>query len=388
MTHLHTKPLSDLITIAKGKKAPEVLTVPTKTSLRYLQIEDLRPDANAKYCEPFNCPRATKSDVIIAWDGANAGTASCNLEGHIGSTLAVLRFASPTNLSAPFLSRFLQGNFAYLQKTATGATIPHISRDALTALQIPMLPLAEQEHIVRLLDDADELLKLRAQADRRTADLLPALFHEMFGDPAANPKRLPVVSIGEVIHPIEFGISEALSTGCEYQAGRIAVLRIANITAEGTLDYTDLRYLKVSDATRNRLLLTKGELLFNWRNSPKWVGKTAIFDHDEPCIFASFLYRLRARTDLIDRHFLWFYLNHLRRSGFFESKCRQAVSQANLGRDELSAVQIILPPLPMQKEFARLVTETHELQAQQAASRRLLEDLFQSLLHRAFRGQV
>jgi len=113
-----TRKLGELITIAKGKKAPDTFAAPTRTSLRYLQIEDLRVDATVKYCEPFNCPKATKHDAIIAWDGANAGTVSCNLEGHIGSTLAILRPIEATILSAPFLSRFLEGNFDYLQKTA------------------------------------------------------------------------------------------------------------------------------------------------------------------------------------------------------------------------------------------------------------------------------
>jgi type I restriction enzyme S subunit len=383
-----TKPLGELIAIEKGKKAPEAFSAPTTTRLRYLQIEDLRPDANVKYCEPFRCPRATKSDVIIAWDGANAGTVSCNLEGHIGSTLAILRPIPAITLSAPFLSRFLEGQFEYLRRTATGATIPHISKSALTALQLPLPPLAEQERIVKLLDEADELRKLRAQADRRTSSLLPALFDEMFGEPDSNPRGWRVVNVGDVVHPIEFGISEALSRGCEYQPGRIAVLRIANITAEGTVDYTDLRYLKVSDAKRNQLLLNKGELLFNWRNSPKWVGKTAIFDFDKPCIFASFLYRLRVVEGAVDQFYLWFYLNHLRRIGFFESKCRQAVSQANFGRDELAAVRIILPPLPLQKDFAKRVTEIREMEVGQAASRKRLEALFQSMLHMAFEGQL
>ena len=53
----------------------------------------------------------------------------------------------------------------------------------MPSIDIPVPPLAEQERIVKLLDEADELRKLRAQADRRTADLIPALFHEMFGDP-------------------------------------------------------------------------------------------------------------------------------------------------------------------------------------------------------------
>ena len=60
--------------------------------------------------------------------------------------------------------------------------------ELLEHFQIPVPPLAEQERIVKLLDEADELRKLRAQADRRTADLIPSLFHEMFGDPNANQR--------------------------------------------------------------------------------------------------------------------------------------------------------------------------------------------------------
>ncbi len=116
------KALGELITIEKGKKAHEVFPASTKTSLRYLQIEDLRPEAKIKYCEPFSCPRATVSDVILAWDGANAGTVSWNLDGYIGSTLAIVR-PHGERISAPFLSRFLEGRFDYLQKTATGATM-------------------------------------------------------------------------------------------------------------------------------------------------------------------------------------------------------------------------------------------------------------------------
>jgi type I restriction enzyme S subunit len=52
---------------------------------------------------------------------------------------------------------------------------------------------------VKVLDEADELRKLRAQADRRTAALIPALFHDIFGDTDENPKGLPVLPFGELL---------------------------------------------------------------------------------------------------------------------------------------------------------------------------------------------
>src|SRR2546425_9671897 len=110
-----TVKLGDVVEIEKGKKAGRPLDRPTSSSRRYLQIDDLRPDAKPKFVESFACPMASETDVIIAWDGANAGTVSCNLSGHIGSTLAVLRPITD-KLFAPYLSRFLEGQFDYLQK--------------------------------------------------------------------------------------------------------------------------------------------------------------------------------------------------------------------------------------------------------------------------------
>lgn len=313
-----------------------------------------------------------------------------NLDGQIASTgFCVLR-GDPSKVKDRFLFYYtITPDFIqYLTERTSGASYPAVSDSIVKSAMLPLPPLPEQERIVRLLGAAEELRRLRVAADRRTADFIPALFNDMFGDPSSNSGDWPIVRIEDVLDSIDFGISEPLSSGCEYQPGRIAVLRIANIKGDGHIDYSDLRYLKVSDHKRAQLLLRAGDLLFNWRNSPNWIGKTAIFDSETPCIFASFLYRLRVRDEAIDRQFLWFYLNRLRLQGFFLAKCRQAVSQANLGRDELAAVKIILPSLPLQRQFAARVAEIRALETQQAASRRRLDDLFQSMLHRAFRGEL
>jgi type I restriction enzyme S subunit len=77
--------LGDLINIYKGHKAPEVLDGPQIGAHRYLQIEDLRPGATRKYARNDKGVIATPNDVLIAWDGANAGTVGFGLEGLVGS---------------------------------------------------------------------------------------------------------------------------------------------------------------------------------------------------------------------------------------------------------------------------------------------------------------
>jgi type I restriction enzyme S subunit len=67
---------------------------------------------------------------------------------------------------------------------------------------------------------------------------------------------------------------------------------------------------------------------------------------------------------------------------------RGAVGQANINSQELKSIIVPVPPLALQKEFAQRVTEIRELEASQGTSRTRLDALFQSILHRAFNGEI
>ena len=60
----------------------------------------------------------------------------------------------------------------------------------------------------------------------------------------------------------------------------------------------------------------------------------------------------------------------------------------NISKGRLMTLPIEVPPLPLQKEFAQRVSEIRGLEADQAASRRGLDGLFQSMIHRAFNGEL
>ena len=137
--------LGKLVKIQKGKKLDEVF-VKSADTVRYIQIEDLRNDENIKYTSSdFKSAKCDENDILIAWDGANAGTIGFGLEGAIGSTLAKL--TPIKEFYTPFVGRFLQSKFTYLRSSCTGATIPHISKSALISIQIPLPPLPEQKRI-------------------------------------------------------------------------------------------------------------------------------------------------------------------------------------------------------------------------------------------------
>ena len=257
-----------------------------------------------------------------------------------------------------------------------------VPSDFLKAFPIPVPPLAEQERLVKLLDEADELRKLRAQADRRTADLIPALFHDMFGDPLANPKAWPESIFADHLELLEYGprfYNEAYS-----EAGP-RIVRITDLDGAGNLNFSTMPRLQVDSAIFEARGLKPGELIF--ARSGATVGKVAIVpDNAPPCIAGAYFIRLRFEPSIHP-----VYAAYLIRcpsvQGIIINNSKQSAQQ-NFSGPGIRSLPLPVPPLPLQKKFAARVSDIRAMQAEQGTSRRRLDDLFQSMLHRAFQGEL
>ncbi len=157
--------LGDLVWITKGKKPAEIRSAPEPNDTRLLQIEDLRDGAVHRYApRSRGHPVADPQDVLLAWDGANAGTSHFGLAGLVGSTLAVLTPRNKSRLHTAYLGYFLKSARSYLRATCKGATVPHVDPTALAALDLPLPTLDEQQRIVAILDRAGALRAKRRHA--------------------------------------------------------------------------------------------------------------------------------------------------------------------------------------------------------------------------------
>lgn len=227
----------------------------------------------------------------------------------------------------------------------------------LAKLQIPVPPLAEQERIVALLDEADELRKLRAQADRRTADLIPALFHEMFGDPETNPKNLPTVPLG---HLLSFRTGK-LDSNAAVAEGKYPFF---------TCSREDLRI--DTYAFDCEALLLAGNNAVGAYSVKHYKGKFNAYQRTYVLNLLNPDHSYRFM-----RQVLQLKLQELKRLSL-------GTNTKYLTLGILKNIEIPLPDAEPQKEFAERVTEIRAMEAEQAASRHRLDDLFQSMLHRAF----
>jgi type I restriction enzyme S subunit len=115
--------------------------------------------------------------------------------------------------------------------TARRRSLPN---DVFLSLSVPVPPLAEQERIVKLLDEANELRRLRTQADSRTAAFIPALFHTMF----AGSNRFPTKRLLDLCEFITKGTTpKASEIKSVRKADEVPFLKVYHIADDGSIDF-------------------------------------------------------------------------------------------------------------------------------------------------------
>ena len=153
-------------------------------------------------------------------------------------------------------------------------------------------------------------------------------------------------NLEDIVCELKYGTSEK-----SLSVGKIAVLRMGNITNVGTIDYSNLVYSSNNEDIK-LYSLEKDDLLFNRTNSSEWVGKTAIYKKEQPAIYAGYLIRIRPILIFSD------YLNTVMNSNYYRNWCynvkTDAVNQSNINAQKLSQLMIPIPPL---KEQERIVVE-------------------------------
>ena len=143
-----------------------------------------------------------------------------------------------------------------------------------------------------------------------------------------------------------FSIADDLPYGTAKKSekeGKLVVLRMGNIQS-GEIDYNDLVYSSDEEDIA-RYSLIPGDLLFNRTNSAEWVGKTAIYRGDVPCIYAGYLLSVRTHINAE-------YLNAVMNSGYAKDYCNSVktdgVNQSNINAQKLGAFLVPIPPIKEQ----------------------------------------
>jgi type I restriction enzyme S subunit len=386
MTHWPIKPLGELSKSVMGQAPPGSASNFEGKGTPFVKAGEFgkyRPIIREWTTKPLKF--AKFSDVLVCVVGATCGKLNLGEDCAIGRSVAAIR-PNPSLLNQRYLYSFLQGWTLRLRSGSQGSAQGVITRDMLESIPIPMPPLAEQERIVKLLEEADEMRNLRAQADRRTAELIPALFHEMFGDPVPGGNRWPVHALGELIIT---GPQNGLYRHSSFYGRGTPILRIDAFYDGEIEDLNKLKRLQITPEEITRYNLRKNDIVINRVNSPDYLGKSVLIPAlPEPTVFESNMMRFAISREQLDPHYLICFLQTSLVKRHILGRAKHSINQSSINQEDVGSIPVPLPPLSLQRDFAKWLMKIRELEAEQSASRSRVEDLYQSMLHRAFSGEL
>jgi len=150
--HWEVKKLRFLTIIKKGRLPNETFPTPTTaTDLPYLSMEFLRneKESSAYVTSAPKLVRAKDGDILILWDGSNAGEFLRAKDGVVSSTIALIQ---PENIEREFLYFACKSLERRMKDLTVGMGIPHVSGDDLRSCAIPYPDQSEQTAIADFLD--------------------------------------------------------------------------------------------------------------------------------------------------------------------------------------------------------------------------------------------
>lgn len=232
-----------------------------------------------------------------------------------------------------------------------GATFKEISKTQMGNLEIRLPNASVQVHRSKQLNCIDGVIRNKKAQLRKLDEMIRSRFIEMFGDPGTNPYNWRIETIGRIATDIKYGTSKAA-----VKDGKYPYLRMNNMTNEGYLDLSDLKYIDISDSELERVAVRNGDILFNRTNSIDLVGKTSLFDLDETMVIAGYIIRVRVKSDVLPS-FIVRYMNLPYMKQKLKGMAKGAVNQANISAKELQNIPIYVPPINLQNEYEQFSSQ-------------------------------
>jgi len=331
-----------------------------------------------------------ENDVLLNITGASVCRCSIVpdfvLPARVNQHVAILR-SEPEFLDSKYLELCLTSE-DYKRRllhiaTSGGATREALTKEQLENFEIPLPPLAEQRRIAAILDKADAIRRKQQQAIDLCDQFLKALFIDMFGDPVTNPKGWEVKNLEELCEKI---VDCPHSTPKHLdEISKFASIRTSEIK-NGYIDWSKMKYVSEEEYEKRnkRLVPVAGDIVYAREGS---FGEAVILPDAPKICLGQRVMLFRADLEKCNNVFLWSMVrsNYVYRQAL-RKNCGSTVGHVNVG--DIKKFKLLLPPLDLQNKFAEIVKKTEAKKAKMQKSLKRLNDSFNALSQKAFKGEL
>lgn len=391
--------LSDVTEIVMGQSPPGDSYNDAGRGLPFFQgkaeFGEVSPTV-VKWCtDPKRVAR--NGDILLSVRAPVGPTNVASTECCIGRGLAAIR-ANPEKLVSGYLRYFLRHSETRLAGMGQGSTFSSIGRKEIAGLRIPLPKLEDQRRIVDLLSRAENIVRMRREAEKRTREIIPALFLEMFGNlgmnsnggDAAGPREHgegrreanSVVRLGDVAEVVS-GVAKGRKLVGKVTR-EVPYLRVANVQAGG-LDLAEMKYIPATADEIAELAVRSGDVLLTEGGDFDKVGRGALLEANiGECIHQNHVFRVRTHADRVIPEYFATYLQNSAARQYFLKAAKKTSNLASINMTQLRNLPLPLPRLEAQQEFQERFRACRALEKQQSDATGIADVSFQSLLAGVF----
>ena len=350
---------------------------PTARSLPFVGVENVEPDNGALNFESDSRVGNQRS-ATFRFDERHVlyaklrpylnKVATPDFSGRCSTELVPLL---PRNgIDRQFIAHLLRRKetVEFVMTSVTGSRMPRTDMKTLMSLPVPLPPLEEQLRIISILSRTAKIERLRAQAQKCLREFIPALFVEMFGDPATNPKDWPMSRLGDVcsmdrrgLHPDDPVAPDLPFVGLEHIE-----------SASGKFEFD--RYSRAGSQRSTTFLFDERHILY--AKLRPYLNKVAIPTFEGRC--STELIPLLPRKG-VDREFIALLLRNQNTVNYLMA----SVTGARMPRTDMTmlmSLPVPVPPLDKQRRFTEIVRRADALESRTSETASRVTTLTASLM--------
>ncbi|MBX7282687.1 restriction endonuclease subunit S [Clostridium chauvoei] len=275
-------------------------------------------------------------------------------------------------------------NFDNTDRAVMGATL---NKTKLNQLRIPYCKLEEQKKIVEILDKAQELIDKRKEQIQALDELVKSQFIEMFGDPVSNPKGWKKVICKDITSKIGSGATPS-GGNSSYKEEGISLIRSMNVHNNKFI-YKDLAFIDDEQAKKlKNVIIEENDILLNITGAS--VARSCIVPSAIiPARVNQHVSIIRCKHEEILPVFLVYqFTNESYQRKLWDIATSGGATREAITKQQLENLELIVPPIEIQNKFIEFIKVNDKLKFEMENSLKELEDNFNSLMQKAFNGEL
>ncbi|MBI1183778.1 restriction endonuclease subunit S [bacterium] len=285
------------------------------------------------------------------------------------------------NVDRQYFKYVVERSLKRLEEMLRGSTMKHVIKKDFDNLVVPIPDHETQRQIVAALDKAKALTERQERSATGLEQLLRSTFIDMFGDPITNPKNWRIEPLENICTKITDGAHQTPN----YQEDGIKFISAKNLKNE-KIDWTDVKFITQDEhmSINSRSDVEKGDILLSKSGS---LGQAVIVNVDFQFSIYESLALIKYDREILTPFYLWACFNS-EPIQFLLRKAHKGVAVKHIHLTNLKKIPIPIPPRKLLLQFEIIAGRINQIRKKLEQTSELANNLFQSLMQRAFHGDL